>query len=740
MLRNSKKLYMVLALAVFSLAGVGVLAMASDGSDADWVRKNGDTFNLEKGVACNFSICDSEGYYIEMVSMNIPGLTSKVDFVAGLFFVDDKRFLRITGTPTTPGTYEVEYKYWRTGATVYHVKITIFVYEVVEYVDVTYSAGIGTVKGQSTWTENIVKGTNASLPAASYSTGAYSFKGWATSSSSTTVVSSYKATSNVTLYAVWTQNKVTISGDTNITVNQGSALNQKYTTSPSGATLTVSSYGGLSGQASLSSKTLGGTITAEPGTYYITLSASSAGYLSGSLSVKVTVPLVINEPIQYSQAVGSVFSYEPVTSPTNATIGIKSVKLNGATVSGHGLTVQGRTITGALTGQGTYAIEFTASASGYTSTTKTVLVYTYTPAPSPPPSIGGISATERFGEPRTYDFIATSIANATLISWYVDGVEFASSHNTAVYEFMAAGIYSVKCVVTGADGSIAQKTIEVVCDQSYNRDMAWSGVDYGFIKAFSGTAPTVQTSGPFTSSVESVGGQNYVLISGVPASGDIGKSYSVSIGSDSWTIKVYAKELVAPVADFEYSISDDYELSVTFTGFNASKVLWDYGDGKLTTSTTKSYIDWGYYSVRCIAINNISERVCTLSIEIAIPDEVTWSWLDLKDYYGIVDRPIVISITGLSETDTLVISGSASQFLTVEGAVITGKITAVGVYGLTLTATHANMSTTSHSIVMYIQEAPIEDDEEEDYVPTYLLWIIIVSIILLIIAYFWGRK
>ena len=743
-MRTSKKLYVALALAVFCIGGMGVLAMSSDDSSAEPVNRISH-LELQKGVSYTYTLDWTSGMYLDFDGPvpNIPGMTAKIDFESGWIPTYDKRYLRLSGTPTVPGTYEVKWKYWNSlGLTTGYSQATILVYEVVEYVDIIYSAGIGTVKGSNTWSEHIVKGSNASLPAASYSTGAYSFKGWATTPTSSTVVSSYKADSNATLYAVWTQNRVSISGDTNVTVVQGSALNQKYSTTPSGATLTISSYGGLQGQVSLSSKTLVGNITADPGTYYVTLSASSSGYLTGTLQVKITVPVVIVEPIQYSQAVNTVWSYEPVTTPTNASISIKSVKFNGTTVSNHGLTVQGRTITGSLPNQGTYAVEFTATATGYTSVSKTVLVYTYTPAPSPPPAIGGISATERVGEPRTYDFIATGVSNSVLITWYVDGVEFASSHTTAVYEFMSAGVYTIKAVVLGSDGKTAEFSKQVVCDQSYNKDMAWSGVEYGYIKGYSGTAPAVKTSGPFSSSFETIGGLSYVHIKGTPSAGDVGKSFSVSVGSDTWYVAVYSQESVAPVSDFTYSISEDYTLTVSFSGSHASKVLWDYGNGQWVTSTSKSFADWGYYSVRCLAINNISERICTQSVEIAIPDEVTFSWLELKDYYGIVDRPIVISITGLAETDTLAISGSAAQYLSVSGHIITGKVTAVGVYGLTLAATHQDSTVTSHSIVMYIQEPPPMDDEDEDGDGfSVLLWIVLGSVVVLLLAFsLRGRK
>ena len=735
-LTGSKKALLLLFVGcLVAVGGVSAFAMDSDSSDA----ASSYDYSWQSGKSMDVIIWQTLSSYLDLSEpLNIPGLSYNVELKETFLNLRDERYLHITGTPNTPGEYTIKFKSWTFLGTTEYFSVTVLVYTVTEYVNITYSAGIGTVKGASSWTETIVKGTNASLPTAVYSTGAYSFKGWATSSTSSSVVSTYVGNSNATLYAVWVQNAVTISGDSNVTAVQSQAFSQVYSTNPSSATMSITNYGGLTGQVSLSGKTLSGNISANPGTYTITLSASSSGYITGTLQVKITVPIVIVPPIEYTQAINTVWSYEPVTNPSNASISITSVKFNGSTISGHGLSVVGRTITGTLTNQGTYSVQFTASATGYSSVSKTVLVYTYVPASVPdPPAIGSISAVERVGEPRTYDFVALGVANATQIAWFVDNVEFASSSNTAVYQFPAAGVFTVKCVVKGADGSTANKTVQVVNTQSYNKDMAWVGVPYGYVHDYSGSAPSVTVSGCFTSQSVTVGSDKFIIISGTPSVHDVGSTYSVSIGSSNWSIKVYQAESVAPVSSFSYEVADDYDLSVTFTGLNASKVLWDFDDGNgWVSSTQKTYSVVGYYSVRCLAINNISERISTQSVMIAIPDEVTLSFSALQDYYGYINRPIVLSITGLAQDDVLSIGGTAAVFLSVDGNVISGTFDEVGVYSLSMSALHNDMTETTHSIVMYLTDPP-EDDDDDEELSILDYWL---EIILIILAFFilWG--
>lgn len=85
---------------------------------------------------------------------------------------------------------------------------------------VTYDAGIGLVNGRTIWSETITKGSYASMPQATHSSGAYSFRGWGLSPTSVEPLQSYAAIRDVTLYAIWERNTVQIS-DATATVTSG---------------------------------------------------------------------------------------------------------------------------------------------------------------------------------------------------------------------------------------------------------------------------------------------------------------------------------------------------------------------------------------------------------------------------------------------------------------------------------------------------------------------------------------
>ncbi|MBR1452913.1 MAG: InlB B-repeat-containing protein, partial [Candidatus Methanomethylophilaceae archaeon] len=213
---------------------------------------------------------------------------------------------------------------------------------------VTYDAGIGLVNGQQTWSETITKGSYASLPQATHSSGAYSFAGWNVSATASEGVASYNAFKDVTLHAVWNRNTVQVS-DASATVTSGQTATLPLTTDPADAVLSVVSLGGL---PESSARVDGHSIELDmtdvsPGTYFVTVDASYSGYITGESVITVKVPITIVKPIEYVLCEGDSFSYTPVTNPTNAEITLVSVTKDGNLVGDMGgLTVDGRSIVG----------------------------------------------------------------------------------------------------------------------------------------------------------------------------------------------------------------------------------------------------------------------------------------------------------------------------------------------------------------------------------------------------------
>jgi len=701
-MKNQKMLMAVFAVLVIAFAGITFLSTTSEDVDADTAA---ETWPVGVYVPDTL-MYNTSGMYIDWTG-SVPGMTIRIDHEDSFLHLNDKRRMIISGTPTTPGNYTINIHAHDTlGKNNYHTYY-ISIYDVIQYVDVIYSATPGLINGQSTWTESVAKGTYASMPTPTApADGSKSFRGWSLESGGT-IITSFTPSANTTLYAVWNTNTVSIVSYS-ATVTQGQSFLHTFSTNPSNASLQITSYGGLtSSQIGVSGKTLSGTITAEPGTYNVSIKASAGMYNSTTTIVKITVPIVIVPPIEYTVALGDTFSYEPVTNPTNSTISISKVTKGGVNYA-HSLTVQGRTITGVMNDLGTVDITFDASASGYTKVSKTVRVFVTEPSTvSNPATIDSITVVPRAEEPRTYDMIAIGVAYATNITWYVNGIEFASSHNTAVYEVMGPGFYEFKATVSGSNNSKDSATKTVVIIETYYPEMAWVGIPYTYIAE--GTSSASLSPGSFlTSEIKIADGVSYVVVSGTPTQSHLGNTYNVTIGSTSLYIKVYAAQTEAPDASFILTIQTDEEGNETFTvdteftGSNASEVWFDYGVGLgWVSDTSYTYVSDGVYTVRCLAVNNISDRITSDYVIIGVIDGITLDMLHLSDIYVMVGDPVVLDVP-IEEGDVITISGTASAFLSVDGNQIKGVPAVSGSYTLSIVVTHSDSTSVNGSILVIV--------------------------------------
>lgn len=650
----------------------------------------------------------------------------------------------LKGTPTRIGEYSMGFNFRdSTIGLTYdaHLNIVIRVEAVPEEFTVTYDAGIGNVKGSKTWKETITEGTYASLPDATYSNGAYTFMGWARSSTSTDTLDSLKVTSDVTLYAVWERNTVRMS-DSSATITRDQTSSLTVFTDPSDAKLSIVDLGGLSEQnVRISGHTLRLDMTSvDPGTYFVTLEANKTGYLAGRSTVTVSVPICIVKPIEYILNEGDVFSYTPVTNPTNASISMVGVLLNGAPIHDSGLELKGRTITGTLSQTGTYEITYRASLEGYVDVTNSVIVYVNNADDNPVTgdvSLESITASSRGNEPRVFDFIAIGSENVTNFVWSVEGEVFASSSPTALYEFPSSGVYTVTCTAYGGSGDSVSLEITVVCTDNRHRDAAWSDVEYSYI--LQGQADVTVPNGSFLSSrVEEIGGSRFTIVSGTPSSSDIGKQFTVTVGDESWNVTVYQKETEPPKASFSLSVTDDgYSVKAEFTGSNASFHRFDFNnDGEYENGDTFTYSKPGRYVVSCIAVNNISETVSSMHIDIDYAPSESTDLSGLTDFVMGVGERLYIEIS-LVDGDELQVSGSASVFTVVDGNVLRISPTETGVYDLTVTALH--LDGTSDSVTVEVKVTgpypPVKDDEEQDYILVIVLFVISISIVCIVVIF-----
>lgn len=616
----------------------------------------------------------------------------------------------LSGTPTELGSYHLQFRFNNASVSLVADAILNFditVTEIPESFTVTYDAGIGTVNGQRTWSESITEGTFASLPDAKYSSGAYVFRGWSTSETSTTTVDSLKVNGDITLYAVWERQTVKVNPIT-ATITSGQSSTMPVTTVPEDARLSISDLGGLSlYNATVSGRYIFLDMTnVEPGTYYVTISASSTGYYTGSAKVTIMVPITIVKPIEYTLSQGDVFSYTPVTNPSNASIELKSVLLDGSPVEGNGgLSVSGRTITGTLENPGTYEISYRAFLDGYVDVDNTVFVYVSDSSENPGTgsvSLASVTASARASEPRVFDFVAIGGQNVSNYVWTVDGEVFASSSETALYEFPSSGIYTVACTARGFDGTEVTMEITVVCTDNYHREAAWSGVEYAYIVDGELTAQVPE--GCFLSrTTETIDGKVFTVLSGTPSEGDVGKSYDVTVGEESWTVSVYKAEVSAPTASFSVTV-DGYTAKAVFTGLRASFHMFDFdGDGTFEDGSEFRYDRPGRYTVVCKAVNNVSEVTSTAYVEVDIVPQEDATLEELTDFHIGVNERMHISIS-MGSTDSLSVSGSASSFVTVDGTTLIVAPTEAGVYELIVTITHSDGTADSKSVEVTVKQ------------------------------------
>jgi len=729
----NKKLVMTAIIAVFALsAGIFVLADADESdaaTDLLW------TVNVPQ----DYQFDDSRATTASLASGSLPTGISIVR--EGTSSPNYTFYLR--GTPTITGVFN--FSITATGPAHYSVNhsFTITVQNPAPvYHNVTYNGNGGLVSGLASWTTPVIAGGHPPTVGATFSDGSQTLAGWATTPSAATPnvnFLTYIVNAPVTFYAVWEQSSTWMSSWTP-TINHGQSFTNTFTTDPANATISVVSAPAGWGVA-VSGKTLTGTVAdgSLPGKYIITLTASASGWKTTTYNIQATVPVYVVPPIEKTQTVGTTFSWAPVTNPTNATITLNNVKLDGTLLPSSGFSVASRTITGLLAQVGTYDITYTVSATGYTSTTYHILVAS-TPVPDTfsPPSIASIVASQRAGEPRTWDFVSVNAANWMSIAWSTGSTVFQTASTTAIYEFPTSGIKTVTCTLTGFDGSttaVATSTIAVT--DTYHPELAWVDVPYAVV--VSGTpAVDMGTTIWATNTTQAVAGTTYTIVSGTPTSAHVGNVYTFSIGSTNYSVTVYPAQAVAPVASFDAVVeTDGFTTTVTFTGSNASVVYYDYGDGSApTTSTTHVYSLRGVYVIRATAVNNISERTAAqvVSIDGGGDPISSISIINLTDITRKQGERITVQIT-LATGETLQLLGTASEFLeVVGGSTIFGETADVelGEYDLTVTSYAASVPTATKTIKVTII-AP-EDPDEDDELPAYL-WYIIGGIVFLLFLY-----
>ena len=719
-----------IAMAVLIMATASVILFTED-SDAYTTSYSLD-YEAGQDVDENLTTITGKGLLLEYGGSLPDGLAIDIVTVSSNWLYSTyNTYLRGTVTAQT-GSYVFTLT---DDSSFYEFRVSVFAGECT----VTYDAGIGLVNGHQTWSETVTKGSYASLPQATYSSGAYSFMGWSESSTAAEGIASYSAIKDVTLHAVWKRNAVQVS-DATATVTSGQSAILPISTVPVNSHITVRTQSSeLDGKVTVDDHDLILDMTdVPPGTYFVTVNASYSGYITGESIVTVKVPITIVKPIEYVLSEGDSFSYTPVTNPTNAEISLISVTKDGNLVGDMGgLSVDGRSIVGTYGSKGTYAVTYRASLEGYVDVTNTVFVkVNERQASAPAPVMGTITATPRATEPRVYDFVISGYANASNIIWSYEGKVFATSSPTALYEFPASGSYTVKCTLAGYDGSFVSEEFSIICLDNYHREAAWAGMQYSYIVE-SDAEVSIQSGAPFSVVTSEVNGKTYRMISGTPSESFIGESFAINVGDDSWSVQVYGSESAAPVVDFDLVLSDDgYTVVAVFKGQNASFYSYDFdGDGIPEQGNAFTYDREGRYTVVCKAVNNVSETSKSDMVSINVVPHEDVDILELTDFQMVSGEKLDIVLT-LAEGDIVTVSGPAAAFVQVSDGILRASPTEKGVFDLTVSVHHGNGTQTSKMVKVTVRGTEIQDLEEEkhDYMVVMAVFFIIsVSAIALFI-------
>ena len=267
----------------------------------------------------------------------------------------------------------------------------------------------------------------------------------------------------------------------------------------------------------------------------------------------------------------------------------------------------------------------------------------------------------------------------------------------------------------------------MICLDNYHRNAAWAGMEYNYVTEGRVDA-SVQNGSPFSVRNQTIGGKEYTVIGGTPSRYDVGSSYQVSMGSDSWVIDVYEPETSAPVADFDIEIgSDGFTVVAMFKGRNASFYTYDFnGDGIPESGNGFTYPASGRYTIVCKAVNNISETSCSRTVLIDIAPSEKTDVLRLTDFEMLLGekQDIILSI---SDGDVITVSGSASGFVKVNGNVLRIEPTSKGMFDLTVKVHRNDGTSSSKTVKLTVRGSEIQDleDEKRDYMVMMAVFFVI---------------
>ena len=389
----------------------------------------------------------------------------------------------------------------------------------------------------------------------------------------------------------------------------------------------------------------------------------------------------------------------------------------------------GYMITGEFPAEGLWEVTFTASYNTYAPTTKTVMVLvTEAPVITQMPTLHSISASQSPEYERAWFFVAIGAGNYTSITWdFGEETSDPNSSTSVVHRFQSAGLYDVSCTVTNSIGQQVTKTVTVLVTDSGSKNDAWMNVLYSTMFTIPSEDTEWNLEGPSWLSVQirTIQGVTYAIVSGTPTDMSMaGQSFEVTFSagesSETWTINVHEATSAKPTASFILDPDPPLGLTVnlTVTGEAVSRLWIDWGDGNgevrqpTTSGGSHTYEFPGNYMVTIRVDNNHGSSTAQRSVVVSSGPSDTVYIGDIENLTVYVGDSVSVFCDVNPPDATITFTGA--DWLTVDAGRLIGAPDEPGSYVVTVTVTKDGVSDTTSFTILVRESAQTSIGDLED--------------------------
>ena len=389
----------------------------------------------------------------------------------------------------------------------------------------------------------------------------------------------------------------------------------------------------------------------------------------------------------------------------------------------------GYMITGEFPAEGLWEITFTASYNTYAPTTKTVMVLvTEAPVITEMPTLHSISASQSPEYERAWFFVAIGAGNYTSIEWdFGEDTSEPNSSTSVVHRFQSAGLYDVSCTISNSIGQKVTKTVTVLVTDFGSKNDAWVNVLYSTMFTIPSEGTEWDLEGPTWLSVQirTIQGVTYAIVSGTPTDPSMaGQSFEVTFSagesSETWTINVHEATTAKPTASFILDPDPPIGLTVNLkvTGESVSRLWIDWGDGNgevrqpTTSGGSHTYEYPGNYMVTIRVDNNHGSSTAQRSVVVSSGPSDTVYIADIGNMTVYVGDSVSVFCDVNPPDATITFTGA--DWLTVDAGRLIGAPEEPGSYVVTVTVTKDGVSDTTSFTILVKESAQSSIEDIED--------------------------